>query len=136
MLNKIIAFCTLLGLAVPAALFAESLPKADSKWVKMESNSVATTYLNATYIRIKGKYRDVWQKVAWNAIDPKRAASSITLVRIDCSLRRNTIIFSGAYLKNGDLVDAAGVPESQREWDEITPKSPANTMMEFACSHK
>jgi len=132
-LGKIITIGVLLGFALPSTLLAESLPKAASKWVKIQSNPAATTYLNASSIRVRGKYKDVWEKVVWNTTDPKRSAASITLVRIDCGGRRNTILFSGAYLKNGDLVDAAGIPESQREWDEIAPKSPADEAMKFVC---
>lgn len=134
MLNKIIATCALIGLVLPSALLAEIPPNAASKWVKIRSNPAATTYLNASSIRVLGKYRDVWEKVVWNTTDPKRSAATITLVRIDCIGRRNAILFSGEYLRNGSLVDAAGIPEKQREWDEVTPQSPAAMTMKFACA--
>lgn len=126
-------FFALLGIALPSALLAESPPKADSKWVKIESHPAATAYLNVNAIRVRGRYRDVWEKVVWNSADPRRVASSIALWRIDCTQKRNTLLFSGSYLKNGDFINAAGIPESEREWDDIIPKSRAEEAMKIVC---
>lgn len=136
MLNKAINIRALVVVISSLGLLAVNPAAAAAKWVAVKSTSEETIYVDANSIRIRGPLRDVWVKFVENVTDPRRVAVGITRFRFDCTKRRMMMLYNGGYLRNGTLVDAAGIPESQRYWDDIGPAGEAVAPMKFACARK
>jgi hypothetical protein len=110
-------------------------PATAANWVKFGPKAERTYYIDVGSIRVRGNFRDVWEKTVIDVTDPRRVSVDIVRWRYDCARRRSTMLYSGGYLKGGDLVDSAGIPESQRVWDDVLPTSIATAALKLACSH-
>jgi hypothetical protein len=117
-----------------AAANVDAAPAASAKWVKVKSTPARTIYVDTSSIRVGGNFSDVWEKTVENVTKPKRVSVEIDRWRYDCAKRRATLLYSESHLKSGALVDSAGIPESQRIWDDIRPTSAAAASLKFACS--
>ena len=95
-------------------------------------------YIDANSIRVRGKFTDAWEKHVVNSTDPRRVAFSLIRLRFDCKRRRYTTLYIESFLKNGDMVDSGGFPESRRTWEDIgfPPGSPVEAEMKLVCSHR
>ena len=104
------------------------------KWAKVKSGSGFTHYVDTKSIRVRGNLRDAWEKSVEIGGPAERISTSISRWRYDCKHRRSQLIYSESYLRDGTLVNSAGVPESQRIWDGIVPKSRAAASLQFVCA--
>jgi hypothetical protein len=132
MLKKEIAVCVLLGLIPSSGLLAAGPTKAN--WVQVQSKPGRTIYIDANSIRVRGDFKDVWEKTVEDVTAPERVSVSIDLWRYDCAKRRDTMLYLESYLKDGTLVNSAGIPESQREWNDTIPTSTAGRVLKIVCS--
>ena len=123
-----------LRVAALALLLFVGTPAAAANWVKVRTRPAHTTYIDASSILVRGKFRDVWEKTVENVADPKRVSIEITRWRYDCARRRGMMLYSAGYLKSGTLVDNGGVPEGHRIWNDIMPTSIAEALLKLACS--
>ena len=139
MSKKVIALCAVFSLVSPSTLFAGSWSAATAKWVEVRTETVGaviyTHYIDANSIQSRGNYKDVWEKKIENVTDPNKVAVTVGRWRYDCKSPRDMMLYFEDYLKTGALVSSEGIPESQRTWDPIMPKSTAEAIQKFACSH-
>lgn len=117
-----------------AAANVDAAPSARAKWVEVKSTPARTIYVDTGSIHVRGDLRDVWEKTVENVTKPERVAVEIDRWRYDCRKQRATLLYAESYLKSGALADSAGIPESQRIWNDVRPASPAAALLKFACS--
>lgn len=132
-MNHLMAIGLLGTVPLSFGLLAESRTAA-ANWVEVKSTPARTIYVDTGSIRVRGNFRDAWEKTVENVTAPERVSVKIYLWRYDCSTRRDMLLYSESYLRSGTLVTSAGVPESQRFWDDIIPTSAAAATLEFVCS--
>jgi hypothetical protein len=103
-------------------------------WVKVRTKGESTYDIDGSSILIHGAFRDVWEKTVNDVADPRRVTTEISRWRYDCAKRRSTMLYTAGYLKNGTMVDAGGIPEVQRIWDNVLPNTIAAANLKLACS--
>jgi hypothetical protein len=130
-LNKAIAICALLSLVPISGL---SAARQNPNWVKVRSTPRGTYYVDVRSIRVRGNSRDYWDKTVYDVTDPKRVSVDITRWRVDCANHRDMMLYSEAFLKSRTFAGGAGIPESQRIWENIIPTSTAAVLLKFVCS--
>ena len=111
-------------------------PASAADWVKIRTKAERTYYIDANSIVARGVFRDVWEKTVIDVPDSTKVSVDVGRWRYDCAKRRSTMLYSGSYLKDATSVDGAGIPSSQRIWDDVRPASVAAAALDFACSRK
>jgi hypothetical protein len=102
--------------------------------VKVDTNPPFTTYADATSVKTRGKFRDVWDKTVEDVTDPGRVEVTITRWRFNCVKRQGTMLFSEGFLKSGAFFGSRSIPATEQVWDDVPAGTTADALMKFACS--
>jgi hypothetical protein len=110
-------------------IITQSTPSPD-RWVPLQRDSNANTYIDALTVETEGNYRRVWERIEFATPRPNGTSTLMARYELDCARRTMQTLSLTGWNRQGHVVSTSSDPGSI---DPVVPETNSETFLNFMC---